>query len=238
MCTVSFIKSSSNVIITSNRDEHIDRALALAPAIYNLGNRTLFYPKDPKGEGTWFASRPDGEVLVLLNGGPEAHTSKPPYRKSRGLIVLDLIGASNPLDAWQQLDLHNIEPFTLVYFSLHELYQLRWDGLKKSTTKLDTALGHIWSSSTLYSHDIRNERKRLFDNFTNGNYETLSPDDMIHFHNGKTQNTEDKQNGFIINRNQTLLTKSITQYVLSSNEAIINHHDLMINLKSQLKWKV
>jgi len=69
MCTVSFIPSGSQYIITSNRDEHISRPLALQPQEETIGNVKILFPKDAKAGGTWFALSENGSVAVLLNGG-------------------------------------------------------------------------------------------------------------------------------------------------------------------------
>ena len=59
------------------------------------------------------------------------------YRKSRGLIALDLIASKDILKTWQITDLTDIEPFTIVFFNGNELYQLQWDEFEKSTQNLD-----------------------------------------------------------------------------------------------------
>jgi uncharacterized protein with NRDE domain len=70
----------------------------------------VIYPKDPKAGGTWYVVDENGTVLVLLNGAEEKHTIKLSYRKSRGLIVLDIIGNVSPRDFWNTIDLDGIEP--------------------------------------------------------------------------------------------------------------------------------
>src|SRR3954467_3372845 len=113
MCTVSYVCSDDKIIITSNRDEQVLRP-ALPPRNYTINNRNVIYPKDPKAGGTWYALDEDLNVAVLLNGAAEKHKWNPPYRKSRGLIVIELIGSGAPLETWKTLDLDNIEPFTIV----------------------------------------------------------------------------------------------------------------------------
>ena len=111
MCTVSFVRSGDKTIITSNRDEEVLRP-AIAPKNYLINNKKIIFPKDPRAGGTWYAVDAQANVLVLLNGAAEKHLWNPPYRKSRGLIVLDLMGSDSPLQTWQTIDLDNIEPFT------------------------------------------------------------------------------------------------------------------------------
>jgi uncharacterized protein with NRDE domain len=57
--------------------------------------KNVIYPKDPKA-GTWYVVDEKGTVLVLLNGANEKHVAGLNYRKSRGLIVLDIIGNVSP----------------------------------------------------------------------------------------------------------------------------------------------
>lgn len=92
MCTVTFVKTADKIVITSNRDEKIIRPNAIPPQNYMVNGKNVIYPKDPKAGGTWCVVDENGTVLVLLNGANEKHTVKLPYRKSRGLIVLELIG--------------------------------------------------------------------------------------------------------------------------------------------------
>ncbi|MGL1516781.1 NRDE family protein, partial [Vibrio parahaemolyticus] len=48
------------------------------------------FPKDPDGGGTWIALKENGDVAILLNGAFENHIPAYPYRRSRGLIFLDI----------------------------------------------------------------------------------------------------------------------------------------------------
>jgi len=155
MCTVSFVSSNGKTIITSNRDEKVIRPSAIEPKNYLINNKNIIFPKDAKAGGTWFAVDESGTILVLLNGANEKHIVKSSYRKSRGLIVLDIISNLSPKDFWHEINLDNIEPFTLVLFQDNELFQLRWNGIINECTTLDAKKNHIWSSVTLYSKEIR-----------------------------------------------------------------------------------
>jgi uncharacterized protein with NRDE domain len=121
---------------------------------YTVNGKNVIYPKDPKAGGTWYVVDEKGTVLVLLNGANEKHVAGLNYRKSRGLIVLDIIGNVSPRDYWNTIDLDRIEPFTIVLFQDQELFQLRWNGADKEAIKLD-ANENIWSSSTLYPKSQR-----------------------------------------------------------------------------------
>jgi hypothetical protein len=224
MCTVSFVATNGKVIITSNRDEKVLRPNAIEPRIYSVKNKSIIFPKDAKAGGTWFAVDENGTILVLLNGANEKHKVELPYRKSRGLIVLEIISSVSPKDFWQEINLDKIEPFTLVLFQNGVLFQLCWDGNHKETTVLDITKNHIWSSVTLYPKEIRENRANWFHTFLDSN-PTVSEKEMYHFHRYTEQ--ENQQNGLVINRNNEMKTLSITQSVIEKNKVSILHYDLI-----------
>ncbi len=226
MCTVSFVNSEGRIFITSNRDENIIRPSAIPPKNYTVKGKNVIFPKDPKAGGTWYIVDEEGTVLVLLNGAEEKHERKSSYRKSRGLIVLELMSENSPKDFWEQIDLENIEPFTLVLFQNNQLFQLRWNGTNKEKLVLDSNEKHIWSSSTLYSNSIRKERADLFYAFLE-NKGLLSETDMYQFHRYADQ--ENTENGLVINRNGETKTLSITQSIIEKNKVAILHYDLITN---------
>lgn len=224
MCTVSFVSSNDKIIITSNRDEKVIRPSSIEPKNYSINNKNIIFPKDPKAGGTWYAIDENGTVLVLLNGASEKHEVVLPYRKSRGIIVLDVISAESPLNHWSEIDLDNIEPFTLVLFQNQKLYQLRWDGTQKETTSLDISNNYVWSSSTLYPKEVRETRSQWFYSFLETKSD-ITPAELLNFH----RYTEEKnqENGLVINRNNEMKTLSITQSVIEKNKVTILHCDLL-----------
>uniref|UniRef100_UPI00404A4C8A NRDE family protein n=1 Tax=Flavobacterium sp. TaxID=239 RepID=UPI00404A4C8A len=224
MCTVSFVYSNNQIIITSNRDEKVVRETAIKPKSYFINNKNIIFPKDPKAGGTWFAVDENSNVVVLLNGAEEKHLPKSNYRKSRGLIVLDIISSQSPIEAWKSIDLEAIEPFTMVLFQDNDLYQLRWNEFEKSTKLLHNNQPHIWSSATLYSNEIRKQRATWFADFLRYN---SNPDahDLMDFH--RNTKPENQDFGLVINRNDALKTVSITQVVMNQNKATIFYDDLI-----------
>jgi Transport and Golgi organisation 2 len=224
MCTVSFVFSNGKAIVTHNRDEKTARESALEPKKYSINTTEIYFPKDQKAGGTWFAVSEKGTILVLLNGADEKHIQKPSYQKSRGLIVLDMISSESPIDFWSEINLENVEPFTLVLFQNEKLYQLRWNEIEKSKIELDTSKCHIWSSSTLYPKEIREKRAQWFYDFLDSK-SIISEANLFDFHrNTENENTE---NGLIINRNDKLKTLSITQVVVQNEEVALSYSDLI-----------
>src|SRR5688572_20600569 len=114
MCTVTYIPVNDSFFFTSNRDEKDWRTPALPPSVNEHHSGKILYPKDSNAGGTWIAGHENGNLVVFLNGAFVAHTPQPPYRKSRGLVLLDLIDHSTPFNSFLAINLNNIEPFTAV----------------------------------------------------------------------------------------------------------------------------
>lgn len=232
MCTVSFYPSSDGLIFTSNRDEQLSRDLAILPEKYIVNNIDLYFPRDPLGGGSWFVVNQQKHIFILLNGAKEKHIPNPPYRLSRGLVLLDISSNLNPLKYWEQLNLEKIEPFTIIAYFKSNLYQLRWDSISKSLESFDLSTPRIWSSSTLYTTDIIRLREQLFEEFISNKLNKLNQSDLLFFH---TQtNLHDSKNGLIINRENKVLTKNVTQCTLNEQGFRIHHKDLIQNLESEL----
>ncbi len=223
MCTVTFIPTVNGCVITSNRDEKIAREKAIPPQSYEINSTQIIYPKDQKAGGTWIAHS-ENKVVVLLNGAQEKHIPKANYRKSRGLIVLELIASESTLNFWKIIDLTEIEPFTIVLFENNKLFQLQWNEIEKSKEELTNSEHHIWSSSTLYSKEIREQRKHWFRNFIQSN-SNPTPQEILNFH--QFTESENKEFGLQINRNNVLKTISITQCLVSENKIQMSYLDLM-----------
>ncbi len=223
MCTVSFVLVKDAVIITSNRDEHIQRENAAAPDFHQIQNKKIIFPKDARAGGTWFAAGDNGVVAVLLNGAFKKHSPQPPYRKSRGLILLEIIEADEPLSFFKTISLNNIEPFTVVLYQPGFLHELRWDGNAKYEKALDITGNYIWSSATLYSDEIIEHRENLFDRFIHS-ADGITAQTVHEFH---ASNNGDTENGFVISRQTGMKTFSITQAVVQSDVVNFLHADLL-----------
>jgi hypothetical protein len=233
MCTVTYYKDDDKIILTSNRDENISRpsATKIKAASFNTG--TIYYPFDPKGKGTWFATKNNGVTVVLLNGAERKHIAKPPYRKSRGLILLEIIQMENILLGWKKIDLHKIEPFTLIVASHNDLMKLTWNGKTKKIKYLDHSIPHIWSSVTLYSNSIIKKRQKWFNDFIIQKQSVLNEKELIYFHRNTQAN--DVENGIFMNRNNITLTKNITQAIIKENKLSLEHFDILTTTNKKIK---
>lgn len=230
MCTVSFYKYGHETIITSNRDENLDRPTAIPPKKIPVQSGWAYAPIDPKSGGTWFGVRQDGNVYVLLNGATEAHRPVPPYIKSRGTIMMEFLTRNDFVEHWGQIDLFQIEPFTLIAYVDKALHHVYWDGSRKTNKHLNPEIPHIWSSSTLYGPQVRPLRKQWFMDFIKENHYGVNSKSLLDFHRNTKSN--DLENGLIIKRSNNMSTKSITQCLIEQDALTLTYLDLVKNKKN------
>ncbi len=222
MCTVLFIPDSNKQYFASLRDESTERPQAIPPEIYQVSKTNYLMPKDALAGGTWIGLNEYENVIILLNGGFQNHNKKERYRKSRGQIVNELLQTSLPVVEWHLMDFEEIEPFTLVVWSNHILFELVWDGFQKHRKRLDASIAHIWSSSTLYDLQSKLKREEMFQNWI-AMRPPISKLSVLNFFKSAT----DAQNGFIINRNEKVKTLSYSFIELSgSDTGILDYYDL------------
>ena len=220
MCTVTFIPVKEKIFITSNRDEKQCRLSAIPPSVYRFSSGKILFPKDSNAGGSWFAVHENGNAIVLLNGGWEKHEPRLAYKKSRGLVLLDLIDSEKPFHRFLKYDLENIEPFTAIIWENGYLYEARWDGIQKYPDQLNGKLAHIWSSVTLYDEDARDRRKSWFARWLQENPEPMR-DAILHFHQFSGEG--DPQNDLMMNRNDIVFTVSITSVALAEGNASMKY---------------
>lgn len=224
MCTVTLVRNEGKIIITSNRDERTSRPASHKPELQLVGNKKLLFPKDPLAGGSWFVVDDDSNVGVLLNGADKPHAIKSSYRMSRGIILLNLLAASSPINEWQKIDLSEIEPFTVILTQGRQSYQLQWNEITKNMVSLVDTGNFIWSSATLYTEDIRLARANWFNTFLN-EFPEATPQQLREFH--KYTKGNDPKNGLVINRDNIVQTQSITQAVIENNKVELHHDDLL-----------
>ncbi len=183
MCTVTFTPTKSGFIFASNRDEQPTRK-TMIPAFYNEEGVGLFYPKDEVAGGTWIGLSEKERLVCLLNGGFVYHDPKTKFPNSRGLVVKKLLVSNNVLQELEQIDLTGVAPFTLLVVDTSKdltIYELVWCRGKKYVKVLNTQEAHIWSSSTLYTDAMKEERKQWFSYEFDTN-EVVSKQDVLEFH--------------------------------------------------------
>jgi hypothetical protein len=223
MCTVTFIPVRDVIFLTSNRDEKNNRSDAQPPAVHQFHSGRMLFPKDADAGGTWIAGHENGNAVVFLNGGLESHVPQPPYRKSRGLILLDLIDHSTPFNCFLAINLNNIEPFTAIIMDNGHLFECRWDGSRKTYSELDTTSPHIWSSVTLYNNDIRSRRKQWFEEWIAKN-PAPTQEEILAFH--QFTGDGDVNNDLMMNRDGKVFTVSITSLMIETSSMNMDYLDV------------
>jgi len=217
MCTITLVPhpdSMNGFVLTSNRDEAVSRK-TLPPEEQLYNGKKLYFPKDKKAGGTWIGVSENLRCVCLMNGAEESHVRKPDYRKSRGVVVKDFLAGNNLKDLFGEYDLDDIEPFTMVVVDWHNglaFYELLWDGVRRKLTELEMK-EHIWSSSPLYSDEMKSLRIKWFKNLkeTKG----FSSESLLDFHHNAGEGN--KESDLIVDRG-FLKTQSITQIYNSPKE--------------------
>jgi len=226
MCTVTFLPAKNGYLLASSRDEKNNRKPALPPKTYQHGRTPIVYPKDTQAHGTWIAMKYNGDAAVLLNGAFKKHIPKPAYERSRGVVLLNIFESCNPLQAFLQAKLQNIEPFTLVLFVENILTECRWCGHEKYIKHLSNKSAYIWSSVTLYDDEVIIKRQNWFNAWL-AKHEYAVADDLSNFHHFGGDG--DKQNDILMKRENIYQTVSITVLELLTGSKKMIYHDLENN---------
>lgn len=223
MCTVVFIPKGDRYFFASLRDESPSRPKAVVPDIYKEGDTVILSPVDAMAGGTWLGVTASCSVIILLNGGFEKHKRKTSYRKSRGLIVTELLASKLPVRDWNLMHMQDVEPYTLVVWNEGNLFQLVWDGEHKHGVLLKSNQPFIWSSSTLYDQQARTHRSELFQQWITMNT-AVSSLSLFNFFKSYTES----ENGFLMNRNEQTKTLSYTFIELQTDDsAEMQYHDFL-----------
>jgi len=237
MCTVTLIPTATldkGFVLTSNRDEAAGRE-AIEPQFYIENAVKMLYPKDKEAGGTWIGISERKRLICLLNGEFENHIKNKAYRLSRGVVVKDLLAAENIDKAISNYDLDEIEPFTIILVDWKEqlrFVELVWDGKQKHIKELELK-SHIWSSSPLYTKEMKKQRASWFFDFQKK--KELLPENLLKFH--ELAGIGDKHIALVMDRG-FVKTQSITQIVNFPKETRMVYKDLQKNKISETIFKV
>ncbi len=225
MCTISLTPHFANAngfILTSNRDEASDRE-TFPPAFLSEKDTKLLFPQDAVAGGSWIGVSEKRRVLCLMNGGFVSHKREDSYRKSRGLVLKDWLVAHNIESEIENYNLKDIEPFTVVIADWSSglfFAEFVWDGKEKYFRKLPFQ-PQIWSSSPLYTSEMKKLREDWFSTFQKE--KDLSAENLWEFHHSAGKG--DKEIDLIIDRG-FLKTKSISQIEFLPGRLIFKYEDL------------
>jgi uncharacterized protein with NRDE domain len=131
MCTVSWLHRPDGYTLLCNRDELKTRSAATPPAVGERDGVRYVAPLDGEHGGSWVAVNEYGVALALLNG----KAGKKPALRSRGLLVLDWIGARSGAEVCERFEEAELGAYAAFQMAVLEPGKaariLRWEGGKK-----------------------------------------------------------------------------------------------------------
>ncbi len=233
MCTVTFLPlTNSDFILTSNRDEQRLRE-TLQPKIYEENGVEMLFPKDKVAGGTWIGVSSKKRLVCVLNGGFIKHKRKENYAKSRGLIAKELLKENDFLPYFDDLDLLGVEPFTMIIVDWNNnelnLVEVVWDANEKHISKHKKE-PKIWSSSTLYTDEIKKLRNTWFQQWLFEN--EFTSEAILKFHH---QETDDKEQSILMKRT-FVETVSITSVIKTDNTVEMLYEDVVNSTKTAVNF--
>ncbi len=226
MCTVTYLPIPSGYALTHNRDEaparspdHISRE--------RIGGCFRLFPRDTKAGGAWIIAAQTGQTACLLNGAFLKHRHEPPYRHSRGLVLVDFLNATDTNHFFSSYDLDKIEPFTLLSFQPWAVAEFRWDGQRRHLRHLNPEQAYFWCSATLYPPQMQQAREQVFQNWLSRQKPNSNrlPTDILRLH--LKGSVGDPENDFVMNRNGRVCTVSVTQVVCRQRLIRMRYLDLL-----------
>jgi uncharacterized protein with NRDE domain len=116
MCTLILLHrcvDGAPLVAAANRDEYLDRPAA-PPAVRFAEGVPVAAPQDLRAGGTWLGLAGNGLFAALTN---RPTTTLDPARRSRGLLVMDMLAASDASAAaerLQRIPAGHYNPFNLV----------------------------------------------------------------------------------------------------------------------------
>lgn len=160
------------------------------------------------------------------------HIPKKTYRLSRGVIVKNLLTVEDAISEINNLDLNGVEPFTIILVEFENglnLFELVWDGTIKHFAEKEL-IPIIWSSSLLYSKEVKQKREKWFSDFME---EFENPDDnhILFFH--KNAGEGNIKSNIVMNLG-FVRTKSITLFKKRGIHKIMRYEDLQTDKVKEL----
>lgn len=211
MCTVSYLPVEQGYILTSNRDEDPHRQTAPPDTYLLSGGKKITFPRDMEKGGTWIAMDDLGQVACLLNGAFVRHIRKDQYRMSRGQLILNAFAASGFEIFISEINLEDIEPFTMILVKPDGLYKMVWDGREKYEWKLDHHKPQLWSSATLYSAAEHSIKEQFLEDSLQ-RLKVIDRESILDIHGWNTTSP------FILDKKE-VKTVSITQVFFDGNQS-------------------
>lgn len=124
MCTLIALHRrfpGATLVVAANRDEFLARP-AEGPALRSTSSGRILAPLDVEAGGTWFGLSGQGVFAAVTN---VACADPEPGRRSRGLLVTDVLGARNAREAAEKitsLPIGAYNPFNLLVADASEAF--------------------------------------------------------------------------------------------------------------------
>jgi hypothetical protein len=236
MCTATFYPTADGkFIFTSSRDEKLTRQPSTRIDRIERNGITVICPVDADAGGTWLAANDKGEIWCLLNGAFEKHTYSPPYKKSRGLLLLDA-ALSQEADNWKSLEnLEGMEPFTLLKIRAGTIYNpqvFRWNGRELVEQPAQLLRPQIWSSATLYTPNIIKQREEKWEAYTR-QVNKPNASNILNYHKDKVETCM----ASLLLKNATHKTVSISQLEISASGINWYYTEFLSGLNEFIEFK-
>lgn len=234
MCVLTYVPvDNKGFIVTSNRDENIQRPRAIPPKKLKINGVEVFCPIDPSSKGTWIATT-KCYTLVLLNGGNKKHKVAKNYRQSRGQVILEFLKWNDPHSFFDNFLFEEMEPFTLVLFKnddRSDISEIKWCSGEKFIRQYDGENSLLWSSVTLYDQSAVEKRKSwFFDHLQNHNLD-ISSESILEFH--QNGGKEDPRDSIKLKREEGIETVCITQIEIYPNSKYLYFNNLTNNTSNR-----
>lgn len=234
MCTITYLPlSGGSALLTHSRDESLVRPSAKFPVRQQRKGRALLFPQDPEGGGSWIATDEQHRLVCLMNGGTGQHEPNPPYRLSRGQVLLD--AAATPTQSFiDEYPLQNIEPFTILFFETKKelvITELRWDSREKHLRHYAAEQPLIWIAPQIYSAQEQQQRKKWFQEWLSAHPE-FSAETVQKLHVGDGSNSPN-----MLLQHKLGRTVSVTQAQLSAGHIALTYTPLPENKQQQIRKK-
>ena len=171
-------------------------------------------------------------IFTLISFSISAQVKSTKKKKPKGIIVKNILSADDGVFYINNFDFTVVEPFTLIlvdYLDALEAYELVWDGVEKYFNKL-TQEPKIWSSSTLYTQDMKEMRKDWFSNWLN-KQNGFKQENIIDFHNNDELGTSETS---VKMKREFVETVSITSVKKEGSKVDISYIDVLESSKSIL----
>jgi len=192
MCIISFFKQNDEVLLTHNRDESIYRSASFDVEERFWEGNIYFSPVDYEKDGTWIFHSED-YIACILNGGKKKPVSiKSSYRRSRGLILLDLMKYNSAEEFCDTENLSAIAAFTIFVYhrKKNKIHFIFWDETKLEINDLSDKNFVFRASSTLYSSEKMRDLENIFLKFN-----FSSSEDIFNLHHQIKMNDGEIESG-------------------------------------------